>query len=77
MIDPNESDISPNTNCLDGKRCPECGSFGPFEVVASVRVLLYDDGIDNAEDGATEYGGEARTVCRSCRHEGQFGEFDE
>ena len=79
MIDgnANETKVSPNVNCLDGKRCPECGSFGPFEVVVSMRVLLYDNGSDNAEDGTIEYGDNAPAVCYACRHEGQFGDFDE
>lgn len=42
-----------------------------------MRVLLYDDGINSAEDATSEYGQEARTKCYSCRHEGQFGDFDE
>jgi hypothetical protein len=69
--------ISPNVNCLEGKRCPHCGSYGPFEVVAATRVLLYDNGTDSAEDGSSEYDEGAHTVCKSCRHEGQFGDFDE
>jgi len=71
------SGVSPNINCLDGKRCPECGSYGPFEVVVSVRVVLYDNGTDNAEDGTTEYGDDALTMCCACRHEAKFGDFDE
>lgn len=77
MIDVDQSSISPNSNCLEGKRCPECRSHGPFEVVARMRVLLYDNGIDDAKDGTIEYDGDARTICYSCRYEGQFGDFDE
>jgi hypothetical protein len=74
---PNESGVNPNVNCLDGKRCPECGSYGPFEIAVSMRVLLYDDGTDSAEDSATEYDNDAPAICCSCRHEGKFGDFDE
>lgn len=77
MMDATLSRISPNVNCLEGKRCPKCGSYGPFEVVVSMRVLLYDNGANGAEDATSEYGEEARTKCSSCRHEGQFGDFDE
>jgi hypothetical protein len=77
LIDAAVPGISPNVNCLEGKRCPKCGSYGPFEVVASMRVLLYDNGTNSAEDATSEYGEEARTKCYSCRHEGQFGDFDE
>ena len=72
-----ESSVNPNVNCLEGKRCPECGSYGPFEVVVSMRVLLYGDGTDNADGGTTEYGDDAPTTCRCCQHEGKFGDFDE
>lgn len=77
MIDTDESSIKPNVNCLEGKRCPECGSHGPFEVVVSMRVLLYDTGTDDAADRTIEYGDDARTICNSCRHEGKFGDFNE
>lgn len=79
MIDggTNERSVNPNVNCLEGKRCPQCGSYGPFEVVVSMRVLLHDDGTDNAEDGTTEYGEDAPTSCRACGHEAKFGDFEE
>jgi hypothetical protein len=73
----NESSVSPNVNCLDGKRCPKCGSYGPFEVVVSTRVLLYDNGCDDAEDGTTEYGDDSPAMCSACQHEGTFSHFDE
>ena len=72
-----EDAISPNVNCLEGKRCPACGSFGPFEVVVSVRLRLYDNGTDSADDGTTEYGEESPASCLACGHEGTFGDFDE
>ena len=79
MIDgnANESSVSPNVNFLEGKRCPECGSYGPFDLVVSKHVLLYDNGTDDAENGDTEYGGDAPTMCNACRYEGTFDDFDE
>jgi hypothetical protein len=77
MMDAAVFGTSPNVNCLEGKRCPTCGSYGPFEVVVSMRVLLYDNGTDSAEDGSIQYGEDARTLCNSCRHVGQFGDFNE
>jgi hypothetical protein len=67
---------SPNVNCLDGKRCPRCGSYGPFEVVVSMRVLLYDSGADDSEDGSIEYDGDSPAACYGCGFEGKFGDFD-
>jgi hypothetical protein len=77
VIAASQPSISPNVNCLEGKRCPECGSYGPFEVQVSMRVLLRDSGTDDAEDGSTWYDEDAPTKCDSCRHEGKFGDFDE
>jgi hypothetical protein len=72
-----QSNISPNVNCLEGKRCPRCGSYGPFEVLVSMRVLLRDSGADDAEDGSIWYDDDAPTKCDECQHEGKFGDFDE
>jgi hypothetical protein len=66
---------NPNVNCLIGKRCPKCGSYGPFELVVSVRVLLYDNGTDETEDGSIEYDDNALAKCYECQYEGEFGKF--
>jgi len=71
-----KNEASPNVNCLDGKRCPQCGSYGPFEVVVSLRVLLYDSGADDAEDSSIEYDDGALAMCYACRYEGKFGQFN-
>jgi hypothetical protein len=71
-----EGRVNPNVNCLDGKRCPNCGSYGPFEVVVTMRVLLYDDGTDYATDGSIEYDDDAPAMCDACRYRGKFGDFD-
>jgi len=70
-----KNEANPNVNCLDGKRCPKCGSYGPFEVVVSMRVLLHDSGADDAEDGSIEFDDTALAACYACRHEGRFGTF--
>jgi hypothetical protein len=77
MIEAKPLMSNPNVNCLDGKRCPECGSFGPFELVVSLRILLRDCGTDDAENSSPEYGEDTRTVCHSCNHEGQFADFED
>jgi len=71
-----KNEVSPNVNCLDGKRCPKCGSYGPFEVVVSTRVLLYDTGSNDAEDGSIEFDDDALAMCYDCQYEGRFGEFN-
>ena len=66
----------PNVNCLEGKRCPMCGSMQPIEVVVSMRVLLYDNGTDDADDCSIEYDQDTPARCYVCRYEGKFGDFD-
>jgi len=73
----NTNATNPNVNCLDGKRCPRCGSHGPFEIVVSIRVLLYDDGTDDADDGSVENDDDAPAMCYECRHRGKFVEFND
>jgi hypothetical protein len=75
-VNASESSANPNVNCLEGKRCPKCGSYGPFEVVVPRTVLLYDNGGD-AEDGTIEYDDESPAMCHACGHDGKFGDFDE
>jgi hypothetical protein len=77
MKEVSEPAKNPNVNCLAGKRCPSCGSYGPFEVVATMWVLLYDNGTDDSKRGSAEYDDNAQTECCECGHEGIFGEFDE
>jgi hypothetical protein len=72
-----ESAVNPNKGFLEGKRCPECGSYGPFEVTVLKRVLLFDNGTDDAEDGSNEYSDESPAMFCACEHEAKFGDFDE
>jgi len=67
---------NPNTNCLDGKRCPKCGSFGPLEILVSMRILLFDSGSDDAEDGSIEYDDDAPAMCCACRYEAKMRDFN-
>ncbi len=71
-----EERANPNVNCLYGKRCPNCGSSGPFEIAVSMRVRLHDDGCGDADDGTIEYGDESPAMCYDCRYEAKFEDFD-
>ena len=70
----NESS-NPNVNCLTGRCCPVCGSFGPFEVSALMRIILADGGVNMADDPLTEYDEGSRATCCLCKHQGVFGDF--
>ena len=37
---------NPNTNCLEGMRCPKCGSYGPLEIAVLVTARVSDGGSD-------------------------------
>ena len=71
-----EEMVDPNVNCLAGKRCPKCGSHGPFEVEVTMRILLSDTGSDDAEDGTIDYEDNAPAMCYDCRYEGKFNDFN-
>ena len=63
----NKSDESPNTNCIEGWQCPECKSWGPFVVQATVWVQVHDDGTEPAPDyGGTEYDNASLAACTRC-----------
>lgn len=36
-----------NNNCLEGIKCPHCGSEGPFVIEVQTQVLLYDNGSED------------------------------
>lgn len=39
-----------NTNCLEGMKCPKCGSDGPFRIAVTTIAIMYDDGSDSVGD---------------------------
>ena len=57
---------NPNTNCLDGFQCPECLSFGPFEIVVATTAKVTDDCCD--VDGDKEWDDESQCSCLTCGH---------
>jgi hypothetical protein len=40
-----------------------------------MRVLLYDEDTDDADDGSIEFDDHAAAMCYACRYEGKFGGF--
>jgi hypothetical protein len=69
----------PNTNCLAGWRCPECGQEDAFKVTITARavVVVTDDGfsLDEAESTETSWEGEDWAQCQGCLHEGTVSTF--
>lgn len=71
----------PNSNCLEGKRCPRCGQADKILVMAAVTAAVTDDGADldtNPIRGTNdvEYDGASRAQCPECGYQGTWGDFD-
>jgi hypothetical protein len=67
---------NPNVNCLAMMRCPQCGSYGPFTITASVSVTVTDEGTE--DDGSDyEWNDDAACACKECLHLGTIRTFTE
>lgn len=64
-----------NDNCLAGMRCPECGSYEPFDIRAEVTVTMFDEGSDG--DYGYEWNEESLCFCKKCDHGGWVADFRE
>jgi hypothetical protein len=63
-----------NTNCLEGMRCPQCGSEGPFRIRCEVLVLFEDDGSIEELSGS-EWDDDSLCECAECDHSGAVKDF--
>lgn len=68
-------DDNPNENCLEGMKCPKCGSFGPFNILVTQTgwTSVSDDGTDYI-DGDTEWDNASPCEC-GCGHSATVAEF--
>jgi hypothetical protein len=64
----------PNTNCLAGMACPECGSEAPLNIVCTATYTFYDDGTDYDHDGI-EWDEDSPCQCKMCCHTAKAGDF--
>lgn len=63
-----------NTNCLEGIRCPKCGSYEPFYIgPVDVTLTVFDDGTEHTGDA--EWDDDTDIICRECQHSGIVSEF--
>lgn len=65
---------NPNDNCLAGLRCPECGSYGPFNIRATALFKVADDGTEVI--GAVEWDDASFCEC-PCGFGDDVGAFTE
>ena len=61
----NDERKGPNTNCLDGMRCPRCGSYEPFTIYGLTgNAVVYDEGTE--EVTGIEWEDDAECLCQEC-----------
>jgi hypothetical protein len=62
-----------NANCLDGMKCPKCGSLEPFSIEVRMMVAVSDDGTEDY--GNAEWEDASYCECRACCFHGIAGDF--
>ena len=65
---------NPNKGMLKDSRCPQCGSYGPFEVTVAFEVTLTDEGVREL-DAQVRWAKDSPTRCPKCKHAGILGDF--
>jgi hypothetical protein len=63
----------PNVNCLEGMRCPNCGSEGPFRIRAEVSVTVTDDGTDDYDN--VDWYNTSSCACLACQFQENVEDF--
>ena len=68
------NDTKCNTNCLEGMRCPRCGSYEPFTIYGVTgNAVVYDDGTE--EVVGIEWKEDTECKCGRCEFDGLVREF--
>lgn len=69
---------NPNKCYLEGMKCPECGSYGPFEIETITRLVTkYEDDDSSACDGDTGWADGSACRCCECGHSALLIDFTE
>ena len=71
--DDRDDEEEENTNCLEGMKCPKCGSLGRFHIAGTATFLMSDDGCD--ETDGIEWEDASSCVCRACTHAATVADF--
>lgn len=64
---------TPNTNCLEGVRCPRCGQNAKFSIMATAAFEVTDDGTDAYE--SVEWFDDNNCRCWDCNFSGRLIQF--
>jgi hypothetical protein len=62
-----------NNNCLDGIKCPDCSSEGPFDIAALCVARVNDDGVEDTRD--FEWDNSSVCVCVICSKAAPLSDF--
>ena len=73
---PKTEEQKPNTDNLEGIRCPKCGSYEPFYITFEATYTVFDKGIPS-EHGNYGWKRDCDIVCGTCQHKGVVGEFQQ
>ena len=68
---------NPNENCLEGKKCPKCSSYGPFEVHIDTYMEVHDDGTEIDKCADVNWEDDSHTRCLNCGYEDYWEMFDD
>lgn len=66
---------NPNFNCLKGRRCPKCKSYGPFDVNSIAIFTVYDSGTDDPRN--VEWDGNSPAYCCACHCSAEWKDFED
>lgn len=76
MTQPTTEEQEANTNCLEGIRCPTCGSTGWFAIRCSAWFNVTDDGTEyDYEAEGPEWTDDSEIICGDCQHTGTVAAF--
>jgi len=64
----------PNTNCLEGMKCPKCGQENSLKIEATCIFTVTDDGTEDEGNGH-EWGDTNYCECPDCEHHGTVADF--
>ena len=70
-----EQEKTENTNCLEGMKCPRCGSLEPFKIEVTTLIQFTDDGEDLGKGSDQEWDDKSYCECCECIFHGTVKDF--
>jgi hypothetical protein len=64
-----------NVNCLEGMKCPECGSYEPFVLSVFAYTTMWDKGSESTTE--LEWDNDSYCKCVKCGHSNTVRNFDD